>query len=107
MEHSPKPETTPALLRVSAVALRLGISRTLVYGLVEKGRLKCYRIGLGRGGLRFSEEDLIGAVVVDAVTPHGKNFPRSRFVFESVAANDRVVTHRAIRQRFRQFCQLR
>jgi excisionase family DNA binding protein len=46
------------LLRVGDVAQRLGISRSLVYKLVESGKLLCYRIGAGRGAIRFSECDL-------------------------------------------------
>lgn len=46
------------MLTVAEVAARLGVSRTCVYSLVESGRLRHYRIGLGRGAIRVSEEDL-------------------------------------------------
>ena len=46
------------MLRVKQVAERMGISAALVYVLVSKGKLTCFRIGLGRGSIRFSEEDV-------------------------------------------------
>ena len=50
------------MLTVSEVAVRLRISRTCVYQLVESGKLSCYRIGLGRGAIRISDEDLTSFV---------------------------------------------
>lgn len=46
------------MLRVKQVAETLGISSALVYELVSKGLLSCYRIGLGRGAIRFKDEDV-------------------------------------------------
>ena len=46
------------MLRVKQVAERMGISAALAYELVSKGKLTCFRIGLGRGSIRFSEEDV-------------------------------------------------
>lgn len=40
------------------VADRLKVSLSTVYGLVESGKLACHRIGLRRGAVRVSEEDL-------------------------------------------------
>lgn len=48
----------PVLLRPKQVAEMLGISRSLVYQLVEQGKLGCYRIGLGRGAIRFRLDDV-------------------------------------------------
>ena len=45
------------MLTVRNVAERLGVSIALVYELA-KGRIPCYRIGIGRGALRFTEKDV-------------------------------------------------
>ena len=50
------------LLTVKEVAERLRVSRTCVYQLVERGKLVCHRIGLGRGAIRVSIEDLAAFV---------------------------------------------
>ncbi len=46
------------MLRVSDVAKRLCVSSATVYNLVAGGMLPCYRIGVGRGAIRFSESDV-------------------------------------------------
>jgi excisionase family DNA binding protein len=46
------------MLTVVEVAARLRMSRTSVYQLVESGKLGCHRIGIKRGAIRISEEDL-------------------------------------------------
>lgn len=46
------------LLTVNEVTNQLQISRTLVYRLVEQGKLGCHRIGTGRGAIRFSQTDI-------------------------------------------------
>lgn len=46
------------LFTVKEVASRLKMSESLVYQLVEQGRLACHRVGQGRGRIRISEEDL-------------------------------------------------
>jgi len=43
---------------IAEVAKRLRISLACVYALVETGRIPCYRIGVGRGTIRISEEQL-------------------------------------------------
>jgi len=43
---------------VRAVALRLRCSRATVYSIIASGRLRCYRIGTGRGAIRVSEEQI-------------------------------------------------
>ena len=46
------------MLTVKNVAERLGVSSALVYSLVAEGKIPTYRIGLGRGAIRFTEADL-------------------------------------------------
>lgn len=46
------------LLTVQEVAERLSISRAAAYQLVDSGKLAHHRIGVGRGVIRVSEEDL-------------------------------------------------
>ena len=46
------------MLTVSEVAKQFGVSTALVYQLVAQGRLACYRVGLGRGAIRFAESDI-------------------------------------------------
>lgn len=55
------------MLKVSEVALRLQVSRTCVYQLVEKKKLVSHRIGLGRGAIRILEEDLASFVSASRV----------------------------------------
>ena len=43
---------------VKQVADQLSVSASLVYQLVESGRLACHRIGTGRGAIRISHDDL-------------------------------------------------
>jgi excisionase family DNA binding protein len=46
------------LLTIGEVASCLNVSRGCVYALVKAGRLPSYRVGIGRGAIRVSEEDL-------------------------------------------------
>jgi excisionase family DNA binding protein len=46
------------LLNVAEIAERLRCSQSLVYAAVASGRLRAYRIGRGKGGIRISEEQL-------------------------------------------------
>lgn len=46
------------LLKIADVADRLNCSESFAYGLISQGRLRCYRLGKGQGGLRVSEEQL-------------------------------------------------
>lgn len=45
-------------MKVCDVATRLEISVSLVYRLIESGKLRCSRHGLGRGVIRVSEDQL-------------------------------------------------
>lgn len=47
-----------ALLTVRDVAVRLRVSQSCVYALVQQGRIASHRIGGGRGVVRISEADL-------------------------------------------------
>ncbi len=46
------------LMTVKEVARRLRVSASLVYQLVDSGRLGCHRIGNGRGAIRIRPEDV-------------------------------------------------
>ena len=46
------------LLTVAVVAERLSVSPSLVYQMIESGKLAHHRIGTGRGTIRVSESDL-------------------------------------------------
>lgn len=45
-------------MRVREVAERLEVSAATVYALVASGRLRCCRVGMGRGCIRVSAEQL-------------------------------------------------
>ena len=51
---------TEKFLTVRDVANRLQLSESLVYRLIEQGKLPCHRVGTGRGVIRVSEADLDG-----------------------------------------------
>ena len=51
-------EGAVALLSVIEAAKRLNVSRATVYNLCASGELPHRRIGVGRGRIRFAEEDL-------------------------------------------------
>lgn len=46
------------MYKVSQVAEKLSVSESIVYALIESGRLACHRIGVGRGTIRVSPADL-------------------------------------------------
>jgi excisionase family DNA binding protein len=45
-------------MTVKQVAAELAVSPTTVYALVASGRLRCYRVGMGRGAIRISADHL-------------------------------------------------
>lgn len=51
-------EQPKRLLTVAHVADWLSVSVSLVYQIVESGKLPVYRIGNGRGAIRFRPEDV-------------------------------------------------
>lgn len=71
------------VFKIAEVAKRLRISLACVYALVESGRLACYRIGVGRGTIRISEEQLqafLDSAEQDSMAP--TTHPRAKdFVF--------------------------
>ena len=46
------------MLSVKELARELGVSAKTVYALVERGEIPHYRIGVGRGTLRFDFEEV-------------------------------------------------
>jgi excisionase family DNA binding protein len=46
------------MLTVNEVSERLKVSQAIVYALIERGKIGCHRIGIGRGTIRISEADL-------------------------------------------------
>jgi len=46
------------LLTVKDVAGRLNVSQSCIYQLVETGKIPHHRIGVGRGAIRFTEDDI-------------------------------------------------
>ena len=50
--------TAAPLLAVEDVAKRLGMSDSFVYAAIKAGRLRCYRLGRGQGGIRVGEAHL-------------------------------------------------
>ena len=46
------------LLTVKDVASRLNVSQSCIYQLVETGKIPHHRIGVGRGAIRFTEDDI-------------------------------------------------
>ena len=45
-------------MTVKQAAARLEVSQTTVYALVAARKLRCYRVGMGRGQIRISEDHL-------------------------------------------------
>ena len=50
------------LLTVKQAADQLNVSQRTVYDLCDKGRLRCQRIGIGRGTIRICPSDLEGCL---------------------------------------------
>ncbi|MEY5099605.1 MAG: Burkholderia phage Mica [Pseudomonadota bacterium] len=46
------------MLPAATVAQQLGLSRRAVYDLADRGILPCYRLGVGRGAVRFDPADV-------------------------------------------------
>ena len=51
-------ESPQQLLTVKEAAKWLNVSPSLIYQLVEKGKLPHHRVGLGRGAIRISVSDI-------------------------------------------------
>ena len=74
------------VLKVSEVAERLRVSSSTIYNLVEEGRIACYRIGMGRGSIRFSEEQVEAFLQSSRVEP-GTLKPGFQFTHSRSTAN--------------------
>jgi excisionase family DNA binding protein len=62
-------KSVPQYLTVREVADRLRVSSSLVYRMVESGKIGCLRIGQGRGAIRVSERDLDQFIEQSQQTP--------------------------------------
>jgi excisionase family DNA binding protein len=60
----------PDLLTVKQAAERLNVSIRTVYDLCDNGRLRCQRIGVGRGTIRIRPADLAGCLAEPAPTTY-------------------------------------
>ena len=65
------------LLNAKQVAARLSCSLQCVYSLVEHGLLPAVRIGIGRGVLRFTEDD-IERFIQNCRSPKRRREPATR-----------------------------
>jgi excisionase family DNA binding protein len=67
-------------MTVKQAAERLEVSASTIYGLVAMGKLKCCRVGLRRGVIRITEEQLsafmTGSVPVAIKPPAPPRRPR-------------------------------
>jgi excisionase family DNA binding protein len=46
------------MMKVREAAAKINASPSFIYSAISDGRLRCYRIGKGQGGIRISEEQL-------------------------------------------------
>ena len=65
---------------VKKVAERLQVSIGTIYAAIADGRLRCYRLGRGRGAIRISEEAIQGFLASSEreQTPRLTATPRSQ-----------------------------
>ena len=66
------------MFTVTDVADQLNVSATCVYQLIAKGKLACHRIGVGRGVIRISDEDLATYVDGSRLKERPTKAPRLR-----------------------------
>ena len=64
------------LLTVKEVARRLRVSASLVYQLVDSGKLGCHRIGNGRGAIRIRPDDVDTYLRTCRSSPESTELPR-------------------------------
>jgi excisionase family DNA binding protein len=68
------------MFKIIEIAKRLRISNACAYALIDAGKLSCFRIGVGRGTIRVSEEQLqaylksVEHESASAPTPRAKAF---------------------------------
>ncbi len=65
------------LLTVKDVASRLNVSQSCIYQLVETGKIPHHRIGVGRGAIRFTEDDIAEYLSCNRSQPTTCGQPRS------------------------------
>jgi excisionase family DNA binding protein len=65
-------------VRVKEAAARLEVSTATVYGLVASGKLRCIRVGLGRGVIRITEEHLAAFIAGTESGPRAAPAPPAR-----------------------------
>jgi excisionase family DNA binding protein len=58
MHPAPPAPRHGRLLSVDQSAAWLNVSRTTIYGLIRDGRIRTYRVGLGRGKVLIAEGEL-------------------------------------------------
>src|SRR5947208_1364314 len=46
------------VMKVAEAAKKLEVSATTIYALVAAGKLRCYRVGMGRGCIRIADEHI-------------------------------------------------
>ena len=67
-------------MTVREAAAKLEVSQATVYALVAAGKLRCFRVGMGRGAIRVSDEHLAdylkGSEPVAKVAPAPVHRPR-------------------------------
>lgn len=66
------------MMRVKEVAGRLDVSTCTVYDLVAAGKLRCHRIGMGRGTIRVTEEQLAEFLANSETGPRNVAPPKPR-----------------------------
>lgn len=64
------------LLTVKQAADRLGVSQRTIYDLVACGRLRCQRVGVGRGTIRIQPSDLDGCITEPVQVAYNHLTPR-------------------------------
>lgn len=65
-------------MRVREVAERLEVSPSTVYQIIAAGKLRCSRVGIGRGVIRISEEQLAEYLRAAEPVPARPPAPRAR-----------------------------
>jgi excisionase family DNA binding protein len=65
-------------MRVREAARLLEVSPSTVYALIAAGRLRCSRVGLGRGVIRISQEQLADYLRAAEPAPAQPPAPRAR-----------------------------
>jgi excisionase family DNA binding protein len=68
-------------VKVKQAAARLEVSQTTLYALVAAGKLRCYRVGVGRGQIRIGEvhiAEYLGKAESGPIQPKAAPLPSPR-----------------------------